>query len=132
MGSTFHTKRMTVTRAAIYSRVDTTDRAAMPARKAAAESFCQSHGWSFVHYTDSASGSRPPLQFVTGNQTIRPGLTRLLSAVENGSVTVIVPGDDDALSTSDTLSEKLMAFLQQHGFSRQENDGDPSFYFLKA
>lgn len=105
-----------MSKAAIYSRVNPEDRAIMPARKAATEQFCRDHGWEITHFSDSASGNRPPMQFTSGNQLIRPGLTRLLHAVESGTVDVVVPSDPDALATNPGLAEKIAGFLRDHGF----------------
>ena len=117
--------------AAIYSRVDPKDRTVMPADKAAAEAFCAENDWKFVHFTDSASGNRPPLQFSTGSQLIRPGLTRLLTAVESGAVTAVVPSSSDALASADALMDRITSFLEEHGLTRRTREGDPSYYFSK-
>jgi DNA invertase Pin-like site-specific DNA recombinase len=119
-------------RAAIYSRVETADRTLMPARKAAAQALSQARGWAFTHFTDSASGSRPPLQFASGNQLIRPGLTRLLTAVENGSISVIIPSAPDSLATTADLNSKLEQFLKERGFERCEIVEEPGCYYVRS
>lgn len=117
-------------RAVIYSRVDPKDRAVMPARKAAAEALCRENGWEFVHYTDSASGNRPPMQFATGNQLIRPQLTRLLSAIDAGGVIAVIPSTADALATTAELTRKLDEFFEQRHFSSREREEEPSTYYV--
>lgn len=119
-------------RAAIYSRVDPTDRASMPQHQAASEALCKARDWTFTHYTDSASGNRPPLQFATQSQMIRSGLTRLLSAIEAQRVDAVIPSTPDALGANTDIVEKLTAFLEQHGFKREDYDGEPSFYYVRS
>ena len=109
-------------RALVYSRVDPNDRTVMPAQRAAAEAICSAHGWRCVHFSDSASGKRPPLQFARGNQLIRPGLTRLISTIDSDDVVAVIPASDDALSTDPELGTKLEQLLLDKGFARHAEE----------
>ena len=119
-------------KAAIYSRVDPTDRTAMPAHKAAAEDLCRSRDWQFVHYSDSGSGTRPPLQFAHQSQLIRPGLTRLINEVEAGRIDAIIPSSDDAMGTRAEVLDRLESYLHEKGFTRQTCPGAITHYYQRS
>jgi DNA invertase Pin-like site-specific DNA recombinase len=119
-------------RALIYSRVDKNDRAVTSALKAGAEALCADREWSFTHYTDSASGNRPPMQFAGPNQLIRPQLTRLMTALSDTTVTAIVFSAADALATNPALLTRLEAYLAEQGFTRENRDGGAVIYVRPA
>ena len=106
-----------VVRCATYSRVSTHAQAdkefnSVEAQREACESYVglhRSEGWSIgEHYQDAG---------LSGSNTSRPGLQRLLADIEAGEIQVVVVYKFDRLSRSMLDFLQILDFFKRHGVS---------------